>query len=70
MAKATFIACSMCGKDLYTPLMAKERRESGYKRIEYYVVSDNNQEDELCNKCFDFWRKSITNNLREVKGNE
>ena len=51
------ICCSRCGKDLYRSLTVPEYREK--KEIHFpgfYVVNDNEQE-ELCEKCFEVWEK-------------
>ena len=51
------ICCSRCGKELYRPLTVSEYREK--KEIHFsgfYVVNDDNKQEEYCEKCFEAWK--------------
>ena len=51
----------MCGKDLYDSLGIKEIREKQSKHVEYYQVSDNGKEDEVCPQCYEYFFKEKCN---------
>ena len=57
MSKCVGIICSMCGKDLYATLGIKEIREKQSKHVEFYQITDNGKEDEVCPKCYEYFFK-------------
>ena len=61
MSRYTKIICSICGKDLYDSLGIKEIREKQSKHVEYYQVSDNGKEDEVCPQCYEYFFKEKCN---------
>jgi len=61
MSKCAQIVCSMCGKDLYATLGIKELREKKSKHVEFYQVTVDGTEDEVCPKCYEYlkdWKGS------------
>jgi hypothetical protein len=44
----------MCGKDLYATLRIKELREKKSKHVEFYQVTVDGIEDEVCSKCYEY----------------
>ena len=52
------ICCSRCGRDLYRPLTVSEYREKNEIHFPgFYVINDDNNQEEYCEKCFEVWKK-------------
>lgn len=57
MSKYVGIICSMCGKDLYATSGVKELREKQSKHVEFYQVTVDGIEDEVCSKCYEYLKR-------------